>query len=78
MEKQMDLRELIRSRVMTYLEVADAGGMSESNLSSLANGHSSPKVMTMRKLAKALGVPDETVYRACMETQRRKELANVH
>lgn len=51
------LRELRRRRKMSQGELADAAGINRSYLSMIENGHSSPTMEVVERLAKALNVP---------------------
>ena len=50
------LRELREKQFLTQLELADKSKISEITLNRLENGKQKPRFVTIRKLAKALGV----------------------
>lgn len=50
------LRELREKLFLTQVELADKAQVSEITLNRLENGKQKPRFITIRKLAKALGV----------------------
>ena len=50
------LREIREKQFLTQVELADKAQISEITLNRLEKGRQKPRFMTIRKLAKALGV----------------------
>ena len=64
MRKQpvIHLREWRQSRGMSQAELAEATGLAISTLSHIENQHYGPQMVTLRTLAKALGVATSQLY----------------
>jgi transcriptional regulator with XRE-family HTH domain len=60
--RPINLRAWRLFRVLTQAELADAAGLSERSLRDLENG-TPPRISTLRRLAKALGIEPSDLYR---------------
>ncbi len=66
------IRRLIRERRLTQVEVAKAAGMKPQQLNDTLSGEVSPRLETVERIAKALGVP---VYKLLMPDETAKPSA---
>ena len=59
---RVKLREVRERRFVTQAELSNRTGLTVANISRIENGVQRPRISTVRKLAKALGVePEELV-----------------
>jgi DNA-binding XRE family transcriptional regulator len=49
---------------LTQVELADLSGIAQPHISRLENGHTTPEIGTLQRLADVLGVPVETLVAA--------------
>lgn len=59
----VSLRSLIRRSGLTNRQIAERSGLSESAISRYIKGDRNPKLISAEKLAQALGVSFEEVYK---------------
>jgi transcriptional regulator with XRE-family HTH domain len=57
------LKEARLRRLLTQAELAERAGMTESTINRLEQGVQTPRISSLRKLAKALDVPAEDLIR---------------
>lgn len=50
------IKEILQEKKMTVSMLADIIGITRANMSNIVNGKSNPKMETLEKIAKALGV----------------------
>ena len=50
------IKEILQEKKMTVSMLADIIGITRANMSNIVNGRSNPKMETLEKIAKALGV----------------------
>ncbi len=63
------LREIRTSRGMSIRKLADYSGVSKSTISDIENGNVNPTTVTIKKLAKGLGVPEEVFFKSADEVK---------
>lgn len=56
------LRDVRERLLVTQAELSRRTGIAESNLSRIENGLQRPRISTVRKIARALGVDPETFF----------------
>jgi transcriptional regulator with XRE-family HTH domain len=65
---EIRLREIREARFVTQAELSERTGITEATISRIEHGLQSPRISTIRKLAKALGVePAELVAPAACD-----------
>ncbi len=60
MERLAEIRE---QRALTLRELADMSGVAADTINQIELGHRKPRPSTLRKLARALGVTTEDLFR---------------
>ncbi len=71
------LRQLRLDRLWSQRELAEQAGVAEKTVITIESGRRLPRLVTMRAIADALGVPwhDVDEFRATVEAQASKEAA---
>lgn len=66
------LKEIRVSKGMSIRKLADYSGVSKSTISDVENGKVNPTTITIKKLAKGLGVPEEVFFKSANTEQLNK------